>query len=105
MPAVLRRPPGRGDGAGRVRRAPPVVAACASRRRGGGAALGAYVEIRPGEPLDPELVRHVVELFYATGEYADVVVETVDTPGGVEVVFRPVKAPLLARIASRETAW
>src|SRR5262249_50038420 len=33
-------------------------------------------EIAPGVPLDAERVRHVVELFYATGEYADVVVET-----------------------------
>jgi outer membrane protein insertion porin family len=62
------------------------------------ARLGRYVEIKPGQPLDPELVRHVVELFYATGEYADVVVETSPAAGGVEVVFRPVKAPLLAEV-------
>ena len=40
----------------------------------------------------------MVELFYATGEYADVVVETTPAAGGVEVVFRPVKAPLLAEV-------
>jgi outer membrane protein assembly factor BamA len=62
------------------------------------ARLTRYVEIKPGQPLDPELVRHVVELFYATGEYADVVVETVPAAGGVEVVFPPVKAPLLAEV-------
>ena len=62
------------------------------------ARLGRYVEIKPGQPLDPELVRHVVELFYATGEYADVVVETTPVAGGVEVVFRPVKAPLLTEV-------
>jgi len=60
--------------------------------------LGRYVEIKPGQRLDPELVRHVVELFYATGEYADVVVETTPSAGGVEVVFRPVKAPLLDEV-------
>src|SRR5205085_5514042 len=50
----------------------------------------------PGQPLDPETVRHVVELIYATGEYADVVVETV--PHGTEtidVLFRPLRAPTL----------
>ena len=31
------------------------------------ARLGRYIEVKPGEPLDPELIRHVVELFYATG--------------------------------------
>jgi outer membrane protein insertion porin family len=62
------------------------------------ARLGRYLEVRPGQPLDPELVRHVVELLYATGEFADVVVETTPAPGGVEVVFRPVKAPLLAEV-------
>ena len=62
------------------------------------ARLTRYMEIKPGQPLDPELVRHVVELFYATGEYADVVVETTPAAGGVEVVFRPVKAPLLAEV-------
>jgi len=62
------------------------------------ARLSRYMEIKPGQPLDPELVRHVVELLYATGEYADVVVETTPTAGGVEVVFRLVKAPLLAEV-------
>jgi outer membrane protein insertion porin family len=57
-----------------------------------------YVEVRPGAPLDPEVVRHVVELFYATGEFADVVVETTPAAGGVDVVFRPVRAPLLAAV-------
>jgi len=62
------------------------------------ARLGRYIEVKPGEPLDPELIRHVVELFYATGEYADVVVETTPAAEGVDVVFRPVKAPLLAEV-------
>ena len=63
------------------------------------ARLGPYAaEIEPGKPLDPERVRHVVELFYATGEYADVMVETTAGPAGLEVVFRPIKAPLLAEV-------
>ncbi|HET6897212.1 MAG TPA: POTRA domain-containing protein, partial [Vicinamibacteria bacterium] len=62
------------------------------------ARLERYVEIKAGQKLDPELVRHVVELFYATGEYADVVVETTPSAGGVEVVFHPVKAPLLDEV-------
>jgi outer membrane protein insertion porin family len=62
------------------------------------ARLGRYVEIKPGDALSPELVRHVVELFYATGEYADVVVETTPAAGGVDVVFRPIRAPLLAEV-------
>ena len=82
--------------------APAPVPIVASVRIEGDAAdqarLARFVEIQPGQPLDPELVRHVVELFYATGEYADVVVETTPVAGGVEVVFRPVKAPLLSEV-------
>ncbi|HUG53094.1 MAG TPA: POTRA domain-containing protein [Vicinamibacteria bacterium] len=62
------------------------------------ARLARYLEIAPGEPLDPEAVRHVVELFYATGEYADVVVEATAGDGGVDVVFRPLRAPLLDEV-------
>jgi outer membrane protein insertion porin family len=52
-------------------------------------------EIRTGAPLDPEVVRHLVELVHATGEYEDVAVETRPAPGGVEVVVRPRPAPRL----------
>jgi outer membrane protein insertion porin family len=63
------------------------------------ARLGRYIEIMAGDPLDPAVVRHIVALFYATGDYADVVVETTPAAaGGVDVVFRPVKAPLLAEV-------
>jgi outer membrane protein insertion porin family len=63
------------------------------------ARLARFIEVKAGDPLDPEIVRHVVELFYATGDYADVVVEaTPAAAGGVDVVFRPVKAPLLADV-------
>ena len=58
-----------------------------------------YIEVKPGAPLDAEVVRHVVELFYATGDYADVIVEaTPAASGGVDVVFRPVPAPLLGEV-------
>ena len=81
---------------------PPPAPLVASVRIDGDAAdqarITRYVEIKPGQPLDPELVRHVVELFYATGEYADVVVETRPATAGVDVVFHPVKAPLLAEV-------
>jgi outer membrane protein insertion porin family len=63
------------------------------------ARLGRYIEFKPGETLDAERVRHIVELLYATGAYSDVVVETSPArDGGVDVVFRPVKAPLLAEV-------
>jgi outer membrane protein insertion porin family len=59
------------------------------------ARLQRYLQIVPGPPLEPEQVRHAVELIYATGAYADVQVETHPAAGGVEVVFRPRPAPLL----------
>jgi outer membrane protein insertion porin family len=60
--------------------------------------LARYLGIPVGEPLDPARVRHAVELLYATGEFQDVVVETRQAGAGLEVVFRPVPAPLLARV-------
>ena len=62
------------------------------------ARLERYIEVKPGAPLEAEVVRHIVELFYATGEYADVVVETSPAASGVDVVFRLVKAPLLSEV-------
>lgn len=47
-----------------------------------------YVALRPGDPLDPEAVRRDVRHLHATGRYEDVVVESVDTPAGPELVFR-----------------
>ena len=60
--------------------------------------LAQYVEMRPGEPLRAAAVRHAVELFYATGEYEDVVVEAARGPSGIDLVVRPVPAPLLAGV-------
>ncbi len=59
----------------------------------------AYLELTPGAPVRATDVRHVVELLYATGEAADVVVErTPAAEGGVDLVFRVVPAPLLAAV-------
>jgi outer membrane protein insertion porin family len=62
-------------------------------------ALRAFVELQPGDPWDAEVVRHAVELLYATGRYQDVVVETTETPEGVRLRIRPQRAPLLGAIA------
>lgn len=60
--------------------------------------LSRYVEIKVGEPLRADVVHHVVELFYATGDYEDVIVEAERGPAGLDVVFRPIPAPLLASV-------
>jgi outer membrane protein insertion porin family len=60
--------------------------------------LSRYVEVEVGEPLRPDVVHHVVELFYATGDYEDVIVEAQPGPAGLDVVFRPIPAPLLASV-------
>lgn len=60
--------------------------------------LAQYVEMHAGEPLRAAAVRHAVELFHATGDYEDVVVEAVVGPAGVDLVFRPIPAPLLAEV-------
>jgi outer membrane protein insertion porin family len=57
--------------------------------------LSRYVELKVGEPFRPDVARHVVELFYATGEYEDVIVEAEPGPAGLDVVFRPIPAPRL----------
>jgi outer membrane protein insertion porin family len=60
--------------------------------------LAQYVEMRPGEPLRAAAVRRAVELFHATGDYEDVVVEAARGPSGIDLVFRPVPAPLLSEV-------
>jgi outer membrane protein insertion porin family len=60
--------------------------------------LSRYVEIKVGEPLRADVVHHVVELFHATGDYEDVIVEAERGPAGLDVVFRPIPAPLLASV-------
>ena len=60
--------------------------------------LSRYLAVKVGEPLRPDVVRHVVELFYATGEYEDVIVEAEPGPAGLDVVFRPIPAPRLLSV-------
>jgi outer membrane protein insertion porin family len=61
-------------------------------------ALERYIELRPGQTLDPVLVRRAVELILATETYADVRVETMPVDGGIDVVIRPVPGPLLTEV-------
>ncbi len=62
--------------------------------------LEAFVGLVPGRPLDREAVRRAVELMFATGRFEDVLVELRRSEGeaGVEVVFRPLLAPLLVAV-------
>ena len=62
--------------------------------------LARFVGLVPGRPLDPEAVRHTVELMYATGEFEDILVEVERPPSGegIDVVFRPRPAPLFADV-------
>jgi outer membrane protein insertion porin family len=62
------------------------------------ARLAQYVELKPGDPVDPALLRHAVGLIYATGAYEDVRVESVETPEGVDLVVRPIRGPLLTDV-------
>jgi len=59
-----------------------------------------FVSLAPGQLLDAEAVRRSVELIFATGRYEDVRVELVRDPArpGVEVVIRPLLAPLLVKV-------
>lgn len=62
------------------------------------ARLSRYLALAAGDTLQPEAVRHSVELLYATGEFADVSVETLEGPEGVELVVHLVPAPLLHEV-------
>ncbi len=56
-----------------------------------------FVGLVPGRPLDREAVRRAVELMFGTGRFegVDVELERREGEAGVEVVFRPLPAPLL----------
>jgi outer membrane protein insertion porin family len=62
------------------------------------ASFAPYVELEAGQPLAATRIRHIVDLLYATGELADVVVEAERGATGLQVVFRLVPAPLLADV-------
>lgn len=57
-----------------------------------------YVEIAAGDSLRPALLRGAVQRLYATGEFADVVVEAETRPDGLHLVLRPLPAPLLRKL-------
>jgi outer membrane protein insertion porin family len=60
--------------------------------------LDRYVELRKGDPFSAQAVRHVVSLLHATGAFADVRVEATRGPAGLDLVIRPVAAPLFTRV-------
>jgi outer membrane protein insertion porin family len=62
------------------------------------ARLARYVELKAGDGFRADLVRHAIELMFATGQFADVRVDGERGPAGLTLVFRPVPAPLLARV-------
>jgi outer membrane protein insertion porin family len=55
--------------------------------------VSAYVSLRAGERLSAQSVRETVELIFATGAFADVIVETEEAETGLSVLIRPVPAP------------
>jgi len=63
--------------------------------------LRAYLMVEKGKPLSPATVRHSVELMFASGELEDVVVDSRETPAGLEVVFRPIAAPRMTGLRVR----
>lgn len=63
-----------------------------------------YVDLKAGQPVTTEAIRHAVDLLHATGELEDVVVEARRTPGGLELIFRLVPAPLLGAIRAEGDA-
>ena len=60
--------------------------------------IAGYVSVRPGEPLSRVQVRESAARLYATGAFADVIVETRRLEDGLEVVFRTTPAPRLDRV-------
>ncbi len=71
---------------------------------------GRYITLHPGQPLGGEAVADSVRLLYATGAFADVVVEKSLGPAGLELVFRTVPTPRLQRVrvaagSPRSAGW
>lgn len=54
--------------------------------------------LAPGAPLEAEGLRHVVELLFATGRYADVRIEAAPAPDGTALTVTLEPAPLLAGV-------
>jgi len=62
------------------------------------ARLMSYLGLEPGQPLRPEAVRAAVERLYATGEFADVIVERQESDAGPTLIFRTTPAPRLGAV-------
>lgn len=60
--------------------------------------LSNYLGLEAGQALRPEAVRAAVERLYATGEFADVIVERLEGDIGPELIFRTTPAPRLGRV-------
>jgi hypothetical protein len=65
------------------------------------ARLTAFVGLVPGRPLDPEAVRRAGELIFATGASRTCVWNCAARASRIDVVFRPIPAPLLVAVGSR----
>jgi outer membrane protein insertion porin family len=64
------------------------------------ARLSAYLAIGPGDAFEPAAIRKTVGLLYATGRFRDVIVDATPGPAGVDLVIRPIPAPLLDRVVT-----
>ena len=62
------------------------------------ARLSSYLGLKAGQPFRPEAVRAAVERLYATGEFADVIVERREGDDGPELIFRTTPAPRLGAV-------
>ena len=62
------------------------------------ARLSRYLGLEAGQPLSPEAVRAAVERLYATGEFADIIVERREADAGPELIFRTTPAPRFERV-------
>jgi outer membrane protein assembly complex protein YaeT len=60
--------------------------------------LRRYVDLSPGEVLDHEDLGRSVRLLFATGEFADVLVERERAPQGLRLRFRLVPSPRLSAV-------
>jgi outer membrane protein insertion porin family len=65
------------------------------------ARLQPYLRVAKDQPLRKAAVRETVELWFATGEFEDVQVETRPADGGVALLFRPRPAPRMTALEVR----
>ncbi len=57
-----------------------------------------YVDLQPGDAIDPEALRAAVRRLYATGEFEDVVIESEPGSAGLGLTIRPLPAPRLVGV-------